>query len=330
MTDGYPNKDAKIAFTRIGNWGDQIGFGKPFHIEGFAFGFLFRFLTGFFAVLGGCALLFVWALFFGWYVNIPMLVVLSIYISVAVFFAEHIRSRVYERFVEYQSNPIRRKLVIDETLEQIEAQLDKGSPKIFSLILKRGFDFIFSIISIFVVSPLFIAAAVSIKLDSRGPIFFRQRRYGFNGKEIKLVKFRTMNVDTHEVTRVGRILRLTNIDELPQILNVLVGEMSVVGPRPSIYNAAEQAQFDKVVSNYALRYYLKPGITGWAQVNGYRGGLPNRDIKERAKLDLWYIDNWSLSLDFLIIGMSLVHGSVMEELVRKLVQDLLGSMRRSG
>jgi putative colanic acid biosynthesis UDP-glucose lipid carrier transferase len=154
--------------------------------------------------------------------------------------------------------------------------------------------------------------AVLIRLDSPGPVLFRQHRLGFNGRGFKICKFRTMStledgfsavqarpVDDR-VTRVGRWLRKTSIDELPQLFNVLGGSMSLVGPRP--HAVAHDNHFDKLVRNYAFRQRVKPGLTGWAQIHGYRGPTPTTEhIERRVDYDLWYIDNWRLGLDFVIL-----------------------------
>jgi lipopolysaccharide/colanic/teichoic acid biosynthesis glycosyltransferase len=152
----------------------------------------------------------------------------------------------------------------------------------------------------------------SVRGDGPGPVIFRQSRKGFNGKEFVIFKFRTMTVqengpavvqatrDDARVTPIGRLLRLASIDELPQILNVLRGEMSLIGPRP--HALAHDNYFESVLSDYAFRHHVKPGITGWAQCNGARGETPSIEhIAERVKLDLWYINNWSLWLDIQIL-----------------------------
>jgi len=160
--------------------------------------------------------------------------------------------------------------------------------------------------------PLLAIVALAIKLDSPGPVFFRQQRCGFNGRSFRIYKFRTMSVledgpsivqaqlGDKRFTRLGSWLRRTSIDELPQLLNVLNGTMSLVGPRP--HAVAHDNEFDKVVRNYAFRRRVKPGLTGWAQVNGCRGPTPTHaSIEQRVEFDLWYIDNWSLSLDISIL-----------------------------
>jgi putative colanic acid biosynthesis UDP-glucose lipid carrier transferase len=163
-----------------------------------------------------------------------------------------------------------------------------------------------------VLLPLLVIVAIAIKLDSQGPVFFRQQRCGFNGRSFRIYKFRTMSVledgpsivqaqfGDQRFTRLGTWLRRTSIDELPQLINVLNGTMSLVGPRP--HAMAHDNEFDKIVRNYAFRRRVRPGLTGWAQVHGCRGPTPTRaSIEERVQFDLWYIDNWSLSLDIAIL-----------------------------
>jgi lipopolysaccharide/colanic/teichoic acid biosynthesis glycosyltransferase len=157
-----------------------------------------------------------------------------------------------------------------------------------------------------------ILAAVAVKLDSPGPILFRQRRLGFNGRQFYILKFRSMlvmedganiqqakRVDDR-VTPVGRFIRATSIDELPQFLNVLRGEMSLIGPRP--HAIAHDNHFDDLISDYSLRRHMKPGLTGWAQINGHRGETPTTEhMRARVEHDLWYIANWSIWLDIWIM-----------------------------
>lgn len=177
---------------------------------------------------------------------------------------------------------------------------------------KRVIDLIVAGLALIVFAPLLAAAAVAIKLDSSGPIFFRQQRCGFNGRIFSIRKFRTMHVLEdgpvivqarpldQRVTPVGKWLRRTSFDELPQLLNVLDGSMSLVGPRP--HAVAHDGQFDKLVRNYAFRRRVKPGLTGWAQVHGCRGPTSTPAMIEgRVQYDLWYIDNWSLRLDLAIL-----------------------------
>jgi Undecaprenyl-phosphate glucose phosphotransferase len=177
---------------------------------------------------------------------------------------------------------------------------------------KRTMDIVIASVALFFLSPVMVLTAVAIKLDGPGPVIFRQRRKGFNGQEFVMLKFRTMSVQEDgavvsqamrndpRVTAIGRLLRSASIDELPQLLHVLSGEMSLIGPRP--HALAHDDHFQKVVSDYAFRHHVKPGLTGWAQCNGSRGATRSvEEIVRRVKLDLWYINNWSLLLDFQIL-----------------------------
>lgn len=181
---------------------------------------------------------------------------------------------------------------------------------------KRVFDVICAGCGLLVASPLFLIVAVLIKLDSKGPVLFVQHRRGFNQEEFRIFKFRSMTtmeddanvvqVTTGDarVTRVGRWLRRFNIDELPQLLNVLRGEMSLVGPRP--HALAHDHSFERKIAFYARRHNVSPGITGWAQVNGFRGEITtDEDICNRVKHDLHYIDNWSFWLDLRILWLTI-------------------------
>ena len=191
-------------------------------------------------------------------------------------------------------------------------ELQSGPLTAVECAIKRLIDLIGAGLALMVFAPLLAVAAVAIKLDSSGPIFFKQQRCGFNGRVFSIRKFRTMNVledgpviiqaepTDRRVTRVGKFLRRTSFDELPQLLNVLDGSMSLVGPRP--HALAHDGQFDRLVRNYAFRRRVKPGLTGWAQVHGCRGPTPTAaTIERRVEYDLWYIDNWSLLLDLAIL-----------------------------
>ena len=182
---------------------------------------------------------------------------------------------------------------------------------------KRTVDVILAAIAIVLNSPLMLITALLIKLDSSGPILFRQRRNGFNGRTFFIYKFRTMRVledgdiihqathDDPRVTRLGRWLRQTSIDELPQLFNVIIGNMSLVGPRP--HAVAHNNEYQDIVSHYAFRHHVKPGITGWAQVNGYRGQTQTVEMMaHRVEYDLWYINHWSPWLDLRILLKTLV------------------------
>jgi Undecaprenyl-phosphate glucose phosphotransferase len=201
--------------------------------------------------------------------------------------------------------------------ESICIELHRGPLSALERGIKRFIDITGSLTGLILLLPLMIMTALLIKLNSAGPVLFRQRRCGFNGRPFYIFKFRTMSVmedgpaicqaskSDHRITRVGRWLRRTSIDELPQLLNVLYGTMSLVGPRP--HALAHDDHFDKVVRNYAYRHHVKPGLTGWAQVNGHRGATPTvEDIQRRVQLDLWYIDNLSLRLDLLIMFRTII------------------------
>jgi undecaprenyl-phosphate galactose phosphotransferase/putative colanic acid biosynthesis UDP-glucose lipid carrier transferase len=192
------------------------------------------------------------------------------------------------------------------------ADLKRAPLSVSEQALKRSFDVVAAGLGVLLLSPLMLMTALLIKLDSRGPIFFTQTRNGFNGRSFRIFKFRTMSVledgpeirqakrNDPRVTLVGRWLRRTSIDELPQLFNVIGGSMSLVGPRP--HAAAHNSEYEKLVANYAFRYHMKPGITGWAQVNGFRGETSSVDLMERRiEFDLWYVNNWSPLLDIRIV-----------------------------
>jgi len=183
------------------------------------------------------------------------------------------------------------------------------------LATKRIFDLVFSAVVMILLSPLMLLVALLIKLESKGPVFYTQTRVGLDGKPFEMIKFRSMRVDAEDEsgpvwasendprrTRLGTILRRTSIDELPQFINVLLGDMSVVGPRPERPVFVEQ--FQQMIPRYAERHREKAGLTGWAQVNGLRG---NTSIVERTKYDLYYIENWSILFDIKIILRTIIN-----------------------
>jgi Undecaprenyl-phosphate glucose phosphotransferase len=177
---------------------------------------------------------------------------------------------------------------------------------------KRCFDLVLSVAALVTLLPLMLITAVLIKLDSRGPIFFLQKRNGFNGQTFDIFKFRTMYVledcghikqatrNDPRVTRFGYWLRQSSIDELPQLFNVIRGEMSLVGPRP--HATSHNTEYENLIANYAFRHHVKPGLTGWAQVNGLRGETRRiEQMEQRVEHDLWYINNWGFWLDLRIV-----------------------------
>ena len=182
----------------------------------------------------------------------------------------------------------------------------------FNKLIKRIFDIVFSsLVLIILAIPVFIPVSIAVKLSSPGPVFFRQKRNGYHGREFLCYKFRSMVVNKDSdtlatdrtdsrITKIGKFIRKTSIDELPQFLNVLLGDMSVVGPRPHIIKQTES--YRVLLDNYMIRHLIKPGITGWAQINRLRGTTDTLEkMEERVKADIWYIDNWSLALDIKII-----------------------------
>lgn len=183
----------------------------------------------------------------------------------------------------------------------------------FNRLIKRAFDILFAGTVLILFSPVIVFAAIAVKMSSKGPVFFVQLRTGYNQNNFKCYKIRSMKVmpqsiqdtlqataDDPRKTKIGDFLRRTNIDELPQFWNVLKGEMSVVGPRPHMLNHTKE--FNQRVDKYLIRHFIKPGITGWAQVNGWRGPTDTDEkLKKRIEYDLWYMENWSLWLDIKII-----------------------------
>lgn len=182
---------------------------------------------------------------------------------------------------------------------------------------KRMFDIFFATIALVLLWPVMLLAAIALRLESAGPIIFRQLRHGYNDRVVEVFKFRSMYVEATDasaeqvvtkgdprVTKVGRFLRRSSIDELPQLFNVLKGDLSLVGPRPHAIKAqsSQKDLFTKIVDGYSARHRLPPGITGWAQINGWRGEIDSADkLRERYAHDLYYIENWSMWLDLNIL-----------------------------
>ncbi len=186
----------------------------------------------------------------------------------------------------------------------------------WDLIAKRAFDLVVSSLLLVLLSPILIGAAIAVKLDSRGPVFFRQKRYGFNNEVIEVLKFRSMFANMADadarravtkgdprVTRVGRFIRKASIDELPQLWDVIRGRLSLVGPRPhAVGSNTDNKLWDEVVDGYFARHRVKPGVTGWAQINGWRGEVDTPEkLKKRVECDLYYIENWSVLFDLTIV-----------------------------
>ena len=188
-------------------------------------------------------------------------------------------------------------------------------------IIKRIEDIVLSTLILILISPVLLGLALVVKFTSKGPVFFKQNRYGIDGKPIKVWKFRSMNVmeDGAKVTQatkndsrftpIGQFIRKTSLDELPQFINVLQGQMSIVGPRP--HAVAHNEEYRKLVDGYMLRHKVKPGITGWAQINGWRGETDTLDkMEKRIEFDLEYIRNWSLLFDLKIVFLTIFKGFI--------------------
>jgi Undecaprenyl-phosphate glucose phosphotransferase len=238
---------------------------------------------------------------------------------------ERLRNLICDRL---EILPVRVLLLPDQHLESILArgsqlgrdftiEIQRLPLSLSELARKRGLDVIVATGLLVALAPLLLLIAILIRLESPGPVIFTQRRKGFNGQEFTIFKFRSMRVmedgqvipqarrNDPRVTRVGRILRATSLDELPQLVNVLQGHMSLVGPRP--HAAAHDDGYSKLIARYAFRQHVKPGLTGWAQVNGYRGETSRLEMMERrVDCDLWYIKNWSFPLDLRIFVLTFV------------------------
>ncbi len=180
---------------------------------------------------------------------------------------------------------------------------------------KRLFDILFSALALLLLLPVWIVVALWIALTSKGGVFFRQKRTGYRGREFNLLKFRSMYVndtaDTEQsadsdsrVTPIGRFLRRSSLDELPQLINILKGDMSIIGPRPHMLYHTEQ--YSKLIPDYMRRHEMRPGLTGYAQINGFRGPTPRLvDMENRVKADIYYVDHFSLLLDLKIFTITL-------------------------
>jgi lipopolysaccharide/colanic/teichoic acid biosynthesis glycosyltransferase len=311
----------------------RFKFHRPDHRDGITFGFLYRFLIAVFSVIFGVALLFLAGFFSNWKLTSFMLDFFGFFISVNIFLGEHFRSRVFERVNsdvrpkgEYRGLDSKAKnqrehfSVDDDTSTKLEVKLEdraleiaesvrpdqgllleRAPLNVWERIVKRAFDVSLSLFFVVMLAPLFSVVIVAIKLDSRGPALIRQPRRRFDGREFAVYKFRTLSQhDDMQATRVGRLLQVTRLNELPQIINVLRGEMSLVGPRPSA--VAHDDRYAISTGSCAFRYHIKPGMTGWAQIKSSCKDTGGRDMtKERIDLDIWYINNWSIWLDMWII-----------------------------
>lgn len=222
------------------------------------------------------------------------------------------------QFVPIEMLPVLQMSKVNNNGQLRVLEISSRFSSLFSRLLKRALDLTVSIAAAVLLSPLLLLTAIAIKLDSPGPILFRQMRQGFNNEAIEVFKFRTMfhcpegaafrqaTPNDERVTRIGRILRATNIDELPQLLNVLIGNMSIVGPRPHVTEHNEM--YLESIKLMSRRHIVKPGITGWAQVNGFRGETDTHEkMLSRVEYDLYYVDNWSFFFDIKILLMTVLY-----------------------
>ncbi len=232
-------------------------------------------------------------------------------------YCEHnlIRFKLVPSFQQY----IKKKVTI-EFIEGIPVVLMRQEPleSHFARIVKRLFDIVFSfVVIVLILSWLIPIMGILIKLESKGPIFFTQKRTGKDNVEFNIIKFRSMTVNKdadhkqatkHDarLTKMGRFMRKTNIDEMPQFINVFLGDMSVVGPRPHMVSHTQQ--YSELINQYMVRHFVKPGITGWAQVNGLRGETYTHDLmRQRVEHDVWYLENWSFMLDISIVFRTVIN-----------------------
>ncbi len=213
-----------------------------------------------------------------------------------------------------------KKSLLMEMMESVPLLTVRREPlqAAYNRALKRTFDVVFSLLVLVTIFPImYVVIGIMIKLSSPGPVLFKQKRTGIYGEEFNCYKFRTMRVneeadvqqaqkDDPRKTKVGDFLRRTNLDEFPQFMNVLVGDMSVVGPRPHMLKHTEQ--YSAIIDKYMVRHLVKPGLTGWAQVTGYRGETKTLEQMEgRVKRDVWYLENWSFFLDLKIIFVTVIN-----------------------
>jgi len=239
---------------------------------------------------------------------------------IAICNQQNLKVRIIPDFLHFTSSPM---LIENIGLIPVISQQSLPLDEWVNQLMKRAFDVVFSVLFfVFIATWLFPIVAILVKLSSKGPIFFKQKRWGLNNSHIDVYKFRTMYYNANSVTKdgkflqtnehdervtaIGKFLRKTSIDEFPQFYNVLMGDMSVVGPRPhSIPHSLESLNY---VSSYTLRHIIKPGITGWAQVNGYRGITKNHfDMQNRVNYDLYYIRKWDFWLDCQIVLQTIIN-----------------------
>jgi lipopolysaccharide/colanic/teichoic acid biosynthesis glycosyltransferase len=279
---------------------------KPVHRREIVFGFLLRLIIGLFAVVFSTFLMALIGAVNGWRFTPTLLIVYGTTICVIVLVGEHVRSRIYERSVKLVEPESHLSKATSDELRSAEHRLarkfGRQTTSLTDLAIKRGFDIVVVSLTLLAFLPLMLVIAIAIKFDSPGPVLVRLTRRGFNGRFFYALKFRTVFYEEGgpRVTRAGRYLRATSLDELPQLFNVLAGDMSFVGPRPA--PLSYHGDYEEKFVHYALLHGVKPGLTGWAQVHGLRDDAGHVEtIKRRLAHDDWYIQNWSVWLDILII-----------------------------
>lgn len=292
-----------ISWINASAYSPTIELRKPFRVspkqsQEMYFGFLLRLFVGVVSVVVPIPILVIAGALNGWQLGSGLLFFYGVVIGVTILTGEHFRSRAYERVIAYVSRDA--VPVISQSDEEAYPLSPYPRDASCGRLLKRVFDVVVASVSLVLLMPLFIVTAVAVVFDSPGRILVRQRRFSFDGRPFTVLKFRTAPIGTSEmgrtdrhVTKVGSFLRRNNLDELPQIFNVLRGEMSLVGPRPPV-----ASQFKP---NVAL-FGVKPGLTGWSQLNL----RPRQVYAEREKFDLWYVDHWTFLLDLKIILRTIV------------------------
>jgi lipopolysaccharide/colanic/teichoic acid biosynthesis glycosyltransferase len=273
---------------------------RPTQTQEVIFGFLLRLLVSIVAVITASIPTILVGWLNNWHFTNTLLFLFGFIICAMVLFGEHLRSRIYERIIA-ESHP---QLIGNDEIAQIDNQ-EGDAPNLIAehRFKKRIFDIVAATMVLFVLAPLLIVVTVAVLFDGPGPILFRQRRRGYNRKELTIYKFRALRISDDdalipEVTRVGRFLLRTNLDEAPQLFNVLFGSMSFVGPRPLASKGGEQCNPQDILP----LLFVKPGITGWAQIHGLRGASDEpRMLDLRLRYDLWYATHWSVILDLRIL-----------------------------
>jgi lipopolysaccharide/colanic/teichoic acid biosynthesis glycosyltransferase len=301
------SNDLTAGYSTAAEWRKLFGL-KPHQSREIVFGFLLRFVVGLVAVVVPTIFMLVIGLLDGWYLNNTLLVLYGIVICAMVLLGEHVRSRVYERMLLapelpeelYDQWPNRE--IKDRVIAGLGELPRRSSTNRFAWrVVKQIFDIVVGTITLWLVGPLIAIIAAAIKFDSRGPIIIGQRRVGLDGRKFTIYKFRTLMVlesqdQQPEVTSVGRFLRRTNLDELPQLFNVLMGQMSLVGPQSYPLDFAPLFALNS--SGFSFFHNVKPGLTGWAQI--HRLQTRNDPIK-MFRYDVWYVNNWTFLLDIRII-----------------------------